>query len=179
MIFPNRRKCREEQILLGIIFYNLEKAVDKISYIADPRTLWMGREIHHPNPTRGNDGSCPNFSIPFPFLPQGNWKKKGCVLAPIHFSIFLAALLHEISDDNLVIDLQYRTDSGSFNISRFRSRTQQTHESQSTVPWPMNPGPWTLAHELEGFQNSTDTTPSRAYIHFGFNINVAIINVVL
>ena len=120
-------KSREQQKPLFFVFYDLEKAFDKV-----PRTaMWMVlrrlgcpehfvglvRALHEGMSGRVFHDS--RLSVEFPIT---SGLKQGCVLAPTLFSQYLAAMLHDIPPDNPGVNIRYRLDGTIFNTSRRRSR---------------------------------------------------------
>lgn len=59
------------------------------------------------------------LSEQFPII--GQTKKNGCILAPMLLSLYLAAMLHKLSSDNLGVDIKCQYDGGFFNLSRLWS----------------------------------------------------------
>ena len=60
--------------------------------------------------------------------------KQGCVLTPIIFSLFTAAVIHlfynNINVDELRVPLKYRLDGNLFNLARLRARTLTSTKSR-------------------------------------------------
>ncbi|XP_076065246.1 uncharacterized protein LOC143039258 [Oratosquilla oratoria] len=120
----SQEKCREHQQPLGMIFYDLEKAFDSIPRSAMWQVLerfgcpekftTLIRSLH--DGMLGRVQHQTGLSEPFPIT--------GCVLAPTLFSIYLAAMLHEIPENNPGIELRYRMDGGLFNTARLRTRNR-------------------------------------------------------
>lgn len=51
--------------------------------------------------------------------------KQGFVIAPVLFAIFIAAILHIISEElPQGIPIQYRTDGKLFNLNRFKAKSK-------------------------------------------------------
>jgi len=71
------------------------------------------------------------LSEPFPITGS---LKKGCVLDPTCFSLYVAAMLNEVPPTSPGINLRYRTDGGISNLARFRAKSKTstitTHELQ-------------------------------------------------
>ena len=127
-----REKSREQQKALYMIFYDLAKAFDSVPRRAMWRILkklgfppviisiiqalhdgMMGKVVHN-NPCSDD-------------FPISCGLKQGCVLAPTLFSIYLAAMMNEIPNDNPGLDLRYRLSGGGvFNTSRLRSHRLTT-----------------------------------------------------
>lgn len=177
MIFCARQlqeKCREQQKPLLFVFYDLEKAFDTV-----PRqAMWMVlSRFGCPEPFVGlvkavHDGMVGqvlyqnDISGDFPIT---NGLKQGCVLAPTLFSLYLTAMLYEITSANIPgVEIRYRSDGGLFNQARLRSKRltnitkitelQYADDNASPAHTPME-----LQLSVNLFKN--------AYERFGLTIN--------
>ena len=130
MIFAARQiqeKCREQNIGLYLIFFDLTKAFDTVSrealwkllerYGCPPKFINLIRLFH--DHIRGQVVLGKSTSK---FVPISNGVKQGCVLAPSLFGIFLTAVIQEAyKDRDEGIYIRYRTDGKLFNIARLRA----------------------------------------------------------
>ena len=130
MVFVARQlqeKCREQHQNLYIAFVDLTKAFDTVNR----RLLWQ---------LLAKFGCPPNFIKVLAALHDGMnativaggkesapfevtvGVKQGCVLAPIIFSLFTAAVIlllyNNINADELGVPLNYRLDGNLFNLAR-------------------------------------------------------------
>ncbi len=57
--------------------------------------------------------------------------KQGCVIAPTLFAIFITAILHHFSGEELPhgIPIMYRTDGRLFNLKRFKAKSKVLHHN--------------------------------------------------
>ena len=121
-----QEKAREQQKPLYLIFYDLEKAFDCVPRDAmwavlkcfglPDQIIAMIRALHDGMAARVIHQG--DMSEEFPVTCG---LKQGCVLAPTRFSFYLAAMLHDIPQDNPGVEIKYRLEGGLFNLSRLRS----------------------------------------------------------
>ena len=124
-MLANYRK--EQQKLIFLIFYYLEKAFDSV-----PRTaMWsvlnrfgvpepfvnMIKALHDGMTAKVIHQS--NLSAPFPITCG---LKQGCVMALTLFSLYLAAMLYEVPHNNPGVEIKYRLDDGIFKLARLSSQ---------------------------------------------------------
>ena len=123
MIFCARQvqeKSREQQKPRFFFFYDLEKAFDEVPRTAMWMVLrWLGCPEHFVGLVRalheGMPGRVPHGSRLSEEFPMTSGLKHGCVLAPTLFSLYLAAMLHDIPPDNPSVNIRYRLDGAIFN----------------------------------------------------------------
>ena len=131
MIFTARQiqeKCREQNRDLYMVFIDLTKAFDTVSRDA----LWqilhkfgcpdkfvnVIKSFHEGMAARVSDEG--KLSEPF---GVNNGTKQGCVLAPLLFNIFYAAmLLDAFRNNDQGILIKYRTDGGIINLRRLQAK---------------------------------------------------------
>ena len=100
-------------------------------------------------------------------LPWHNSTKHGCILAPIFFNLFYAAmLLNAFHNCNHGIEMQYRTDDGIFNLCRLKSKLKIT-ELLPTCDLSYS----YMAHSLEDATAITDCFIPAA-THFGLTVSI-------
>lgn len=169
-----QEKWREQWTTLGMIFLRalIVWQSSMTSHMADHQTLWMPRIIRctHPGSARRNDESCPKSSRLSDSFPMKGWLKQRYVIPLIRFSIYLAAMIQEIPDNNPEIEFRYRTDGTLFSIACLWPRTQTTNARITELQYVDDN--CTLAYELEHLLNSVDNF-SRAHMRYGLTINVA------
>ena len=133
MIFAARQlqeKCQEQCDDLFITFIDLTKVFDTVcrdglwqimAKFGCPRKFTaLVRQLH--DGTRATVLDNGDTSDSFPVT---NGVKQGCVLAPTLFSMVFPDMLHDASQDNNVgIQLKYRTDGGVFNLRRLKANTK-------------------------------------------------------
>jgi len=178
MIFCARQlqeKSREQQKALYMIFYDLAKAFDSVPRRAMWRILkklgfppviisiiqalhdgMMGKVVH-------NNQCSDDFPITCGL-------KQGCVLAPTLFSIYLAAMMNEIPNDNPGLDLRYRLGGGGvFNTSRLKSHRLTTGFKVTDLQYADDMA--TVTNNEEDLKRSVEHY-CNAYKNFGLTVNV-------
>ncbi|KAI8506599.1 hypothetical protein Bbelb_160260 [Branchiostoma belcheri] len=131
MIFALRQlqeKAMEQRMGLYIVFIDFTKAFDSVGRDAlwrilekfgcPPRLLGVIKAFHTDmRATVTVDCEVSDF---FQVL---HGVKQGCILAPTLFALFLAAVIEEMSDDDLEgIYIRTRSDGGLFNLARLKSQ---------------------------------------------------------
>ena len=109
-------KCREQHKDLHINFVNLQKAFDTVKYIAVLKSPHDNAEVC----------ICSSRDTSDPFT-IGIGVRQGCVIAPVIFDLFLAAVMklarsYIPHDDG--IESSYRLDGSVFNLKRLTARTR-------------------------------------------------------
>lgn len=178
MIFCARQlqeKAKEQQKPIFLIFYDLEKAYDSV-----PRTaMWsvlsrfgvpepfvdMIKALHDGMSAKVIHQS--NLSAPFPITCG---LKQGCVLAPTLFSLYLAAMIHEIPHNNPGVEIKYRFDGGIFKLARLKSRRLTNTIKVTELQYADDNA--AAAHSPAELQESVDNFHS-AYSCFGLTVNKA------
>lgn len=177
MIFCARQlqeKSREQQKPLFIVFYDLEKAFDRVpraamwrvlkrfgcpdNYISLVRALHentSGRVLHQGKLSEEFEITC--------------GLKQGCVLAPTLFALYLAAMMHEIPSDNPGVDIRYRLDSGLFNLAKFRSKQLTTIKTVTELQYADDNA--AFCHSADDLQRSVNNFTA-AYQRFGMSVNI-------
>lgn len=129
MVFVLRQlqeKCIEQHRALYVVFVDLTKAFDTVNrplmweilrrFGCPPRFLNILRALHEDAAVRVVDNG--DKSDPF---PVGTGVRQGCVIAPVIFNLFLAAVMavaKEGIDPEDGVPLTYRLDGGLFNLRR-------------------------------------------------------------
>ena len=178
MIFTARQiqeKCREQQRDLYLVFIDLTKAFDTVNR----EGLWsillkLGCPDKLVNVIRSfHDGMTVRVvdigGLSDAFVVK-NGTKQGCVLAPLLFNIFYAAmLLDAFKDSSTGIDLLYRTDGGIFNLQRLRAKSKVISLLARDLLYADDCA--LAAHTLEDIQAITDTF-AKAASRFGLTISI-------
>lgn len=177
MIFVARQlmeKSVEQHRDLHMIFIDIEKAFDSVCR----RTLWRVLErfgcpprftailsaLH--NHMLGKVIYGGTVSEPFP-IKTG--VKQGCVLAPVLFALYLAAVdMHVKTERTIGIPLRYRLDGCLFNLRRLRTTTKTSDTTVSELQYADDNG--IMAHEGAELQDST-TAWDEGYRKFGLKMN--------
>ena len=126
-----QEKVKEQQSKLYVAFIDLTKAFDSVNRDAlwaimkkfgvPIKFLTVCKSLHNNNKSRVSY----HGSLSDPFLTNTG-VRQGCVLAPLLFNIFMAAL-SIIVDSKLQergLDIRYRYDGGLFNIKRLSAKTR-------------------------------------------------------
>lgn len=129
-----QEKCREEKKDLYMTFIDLSKAFDTVNreilwqilekFGVPPKFLNVLRQFHDGMQARVRVGSV--LSEPFPVAVG---VKQGCVLAPVLFNLFLAAvnlITHNIIDGYKGVKYEYRLDGSLFNLRLALKQQQMT-----------------------------------------------------
>ena len=125
-----QEKCQEQNSDLFSTYVDLTKAFDTVSreglwkivakYGCPWKFISMVQQFHAGMQAQVQDNG--ETSEPFPVT---NGVKQGCVLAPTLFSlVFSAMLTNAFRDDDVGIDLKYRTDGKLFNLRRLQAKTK-------------------------------------------------------
>ena len=176
MIFCARQlqeKSQEQQQPAMFIFWDLKKAFDKVPRPAmwavlarfgcPPAFITLVRALHDGMFGRVYHQNA--LSDPFPI---DNGLKQGCVIAPVNFSLYVAATLNEVPPDTPAIDLRYRMDGGAFNLARLRARTKTSNTSIRELQYADdNATPSQTADDLQRTANAYNA----AYERFGMQVN--------
>ena len=178
MIFTARQiqeKCREQNRDLYMVFIDLTKAFDTVSRDA----LWQVlhkfgcpdkfvniiKSFHEGMAARVSEEG--RLSEPF---EVNNGTKQGCVLAPLLFNIFYAAmLLDAFRNNDQGIHIRYRTDGGIFNLRRLQAKTKVIDLLARDLLYADDCA--LVAHTLEDAQSIVDCF-ARAATRFGLSINI-------
>jgi hypothetical protein len=177
MIFVARQlmeKSVEQHRDLHIIFIDIEKAFDSVcrktlwrvleKFGCPPRFIAIVSALH--NDMLGKVLYGGKVSEPFA-IKTG--VKQGCVLAPVLFALYLAAVdMHVKAERTIGIPLRYRLDGCLFNLRRLRARTKTSDTIVSELQYADDNG--ILAHEGEELQDST-TAWDEGYRKFGLKMN--------
>ncbi|CAH1231299.1 Hypp378 [Branchiostoma lanceolatum] len=179
MIFVARQiqeKCREQHQDLYMVFVDLTKAFDSLNrpllwevlkrFGCPRRFLAVLMSLHDGAMVRVLGGG--EKSDPFPVCTG---VRQGCVIAPVIFNLFLAAVMMAAKKDILPEDcvpLTYRLDGNLFNLRRLRAPTKVHHESILELQYADDAA--VVGCTAEGLQrnlNVLDNTYTRA----GLSIN--------
>src|SRR6266536_6191570 len=178
MIFTARQiqeKCLEQNRDLYLVFIDLTKAFDTISrdalWLILRKYGWPDKFVnlvisfHEGMFARVADGG--NLSEPF---NVSNGTKQGCVLAPLLFNIFYAAMLIDAFRNNdKGIHITYRTDGGIFNLRRLSAKSKVTDLLARDLLYADDCA--LAAHTLEDAQAIVDCF-AHAATRFGLSINI-------
>ena len=133
MVFAARQlqeKCQEQNFDLFSTYVDLTKAFDTVGreglwkimakYGCPRKFIVLVQQFHEGMQARVQDSG--EFSDPFPVT---NGVKQGCVLAPTLFSLMFSAMLTEaFRDEDVGVNLKYRTDGKLFNLRRLQAKTK-------------------------------------------------------
>ena len=166
---------REQNRDLYLVFIDLTKAFDSVSRDA----LWQilrkfGFSVKLVNIIRSfHDGMMvrvvDTHGVSDAF-PVQNGTKQGCVLAPILFNLFYAAMMTDALNDNEAgVKLTYRLDGGIFNLRRLQAKTKVKDVLSSDFLYADDC--CLVAHTLADAQHVTDRF-ARSASRFGLSINV-------
>jgi len=163
MIFTARQlqeKCREQQKDLYLVFIDFTKAFDTVCR----DSLWeLLRKLGCPDKFVNiiksfHDGMTARVvnlaGLSDQFTVQ-NGTKQGCVLAPLLFNIFYAAMLLDAFHSNDPgINIHYRTDGGIFNLRRLATKSKITELLARDLLYADDCA--LAAHSLQDAQTITD-----------------------
>ena len=127
-----QEKCREQHQNIYIFFVDLSKAFDTVNremlwtvlskFGCPPKFMTIMKAFHDGMQARVSAGGI--LSDPFQVTVG---VKQGCVLAPVIFNIFMAAITlltrHKLDQDN-GIAFRYRLDGSVFNLNRLKAPTK-------------------------------------------------------
>ena len=133
MVFAARQlleKCQEQNSDLFSTYVDLTKAFDTVGreglwkimakYGCPRKFIVLVQQFHEGMQARVQDSG--EFSDTFPVT---NGVKQGCVLAPTLFSLMFSAMLTEaFRDEDVGVNLKYRTDGKLFNLRRLQAKTK-------------------------------------------------------
>ena len=178
MIFCLRQlqeKCNEQDRPLYMVFVDFSKAFDTVGrtglwqllrkYGCPEKFTTMIEALHTgmmANISVGGEVS-ESFSVT-------NGVKKGCVLAPTLFSVFLSAMLDEaFRDIRDGVYIQSRQSADLFNVAHFRAKTKTTRILTRELLFVDDSA--LVAHSAEEMQKIVDAF-SNASKMFGLKINI-------
>ena len=177
MIFCARllqEKSREQRRPLYFVFWDLKKAFDSVPRPAMWATLKrFGCTDHFTDLVQalhdGMTGRVVSNSSVSDSFPITTGLKQGCVLAPTLFSLYLAAMVNELSDTTPGIQLRCRMDGGLFNTGRFRTSRYSTSVTIRELQYADdNATPVDTVDALQETVNLFDN----AYTRFGLTTNI-------
>ncbi len=168
-----QEKAREQNKDLFIGFIDLAKAFDTIDHQVlwvilekfgmPPRFLDILQQFHVGMQIRVIVGTSQSLSFP---VQVG--MKQGCVLAPLIFNLFLAAVTllirNSLSPDEGVC-LQFRLDGNLFDLRRLQAITKTIHELQYADDCAL------LAHSPTVMQHTLDVVCT-VYQACGLQVNI-------
>ena len=179
MIFSARQlqeKSREQHMNLYTVFIDLTKAFDTVNRVG----LWkvlskfgctdkfvaILRSLHDGMHGRVRvDGS---LSESFPIT---NGVRQGCIVGPVLFNLFYAAMLMDATRDLKVgVNIRFRTSGKLFNLARLRSSTKVLEELIHELLYADDCA--LEAHSLADIQEITDRFAASAE-RYGLSINLA------
>lgn len=180
MVFVARQlqeKSVEQHQNLYMVFVDLAKAFDTVNrpllwealqkFGCPPTFLDVLKALHEGAMVRV---SCAGTKSD-PFL-VGTGVKQGCVIAPLIFNLFLAAVStitkQQINPDNGV-QLSYRLDGNLFNLRRLQAKTKITEEAIYELQYADDTALISSSHE--GLQHTINTV-AEAYTRSGLAINI-------
>ena len=179
MIFVARllqEKCREQNKNLYIAFVDLAKAFDTVNremlwtvltkFGCPPKFMQIMKAFHDGMTARVSAGG--TLSDPFEVTVG---VKQGCVLAPVIFNIYMAAitvlLRHELDQGN-GIDFRYRLDGSVFNLNRLKAVTKTRNGAIFDLQYADDAAYPTL--QTDALQTNLDTI-NRSYTRAGLAVN--------
>ena len=176
MVFCARQlqeKSLEQQQPAMFIFWDLKKAFDKVPRLAlwavlarfgcPPDFVSLIRALH--------DGMFGRVlhqgALSDPFSINGGLRQ-GCPLAPVGFSLYVAALINEIPPEMPAIDLRFRMDGGAFNLKRLKARARTSNTLIRELQYADDSAtPCQSAEDLQRTANAYNS----AYERFGMQVN--------
>ena len=172
-----QEKCREERKDLYMAFIDLRKAFDTVNretmwqvlekFGVPPKFLAILRQLHDGMQARVRVGNV--LSEPFPVAVG---VKQGCVLAPILFNIFLAAIsiiTHNVINGYKGVEVEYRLDGNLFNLRRLQAHTKTTVTDITELQYADDLV--LLANTPMDLQNGLDLLTA-AYDSMGLKVNI-------
>ena len=179
MVFVARQlqeKSKEQHQELFMVFVDLAKAFDTVNrpllweilrkFGCPPAFLAVLRALH--DGAMGRVTSAGTKSDPF---MVGTGVKQGCVIAPIIFNLFLAAVM-TIAKQQLVpadgVRINYRMDGSLFNLRRLQAKTKVTEEAIYDLQYADDAA--LVGSSPEGLQRIIDAVAD-AYTRSGLAIN--------
>ena len=180
MIFVARQiqeKSVEQHQDLYMVFVDLAKAFDTVNrpllwevlakFGCPPTFLGVLRAFHEGSMGRVSSSGLKSE----PFLIESG-VKQGCVIAPILFNLFLAAVSsvakQQINSED-GIRLSYRLDGNLFNLRRLQARTRVTEEAIHELQYADDTA--LVSSTKEGLQRTIDAV-SNTYSRAGLAINI-------
>lgn len=179
MIFVARQlqeKCREQNRDLFVVFIDLTKAFDTVQrpmlwsvlekFGCPPNFLAVLRALH--------DGAMASVVLPSgksDEFPVTAGVRQGCVLAPVIFNLFLAAVMRIAKrgvDDEDCFRIRYRLDGSLFNLRRLKARTRTQETSVFDLQYADDAA--LAGTTRNGLQHSLDCVAG-TYARAGLSIN--------
>ncbi|XP_060794630.1 uncharacterized protein LOC132897202 isoform X2 [Neoarius graeffei] len=178
MIFSLRQvqeKCTEQNMPMYAVFIDFTKAFDTVSrealwtvfqkYGCTDKIINLLKSFH--DRTQVQVAQERNTSEKFEVT---NGVKQGCILAPLRFSLYLAAML-EVAFDGIQegIYIQTRQNADLFKVSQFKAQTLSTKNLVREMFFADDSA--IVTHSFEGMQYLIDKF-ARAAIQFSLKINI-------
>lgn len=180
MVFVARQlqeKAIEQQQDLYMVFVDLAKAFDTVNrtllwetlrkFGCPPTFLAVLKSFHNGSMARVTNGG----SKSDPFL-VGTGVKQGCVIAPIIFNLFVAAVM-KIAKLNINpadgIQISYRLDGNLFNLRRLQAKTLVTVEPIHELQYADDTA--FVSSSSDGLQRTIDAV-AESYSRSGLAINI-------
>ncbi|KAI8490084.1 hypothetical protein Bbelb_321540 [Branchiostoma belcheri] len=179
MIFVLRQlqeKCREQHQDLYMVFIDLTKAFDTVNrpllwevlkrFGCPNRFLTVLKALHEGAMVRvlGSGSKSDPFQV-------CTGVRQGCVIAPVIFNLFLAAVMlaakKRINPEDC-ISLTYRLDGNLFNLRRLKAHTRVTHEEVLELQYADDAA--ITGHTTAGLQKNLDILDD-TYTRAGLLIN--------
>ncbi|KAI8495055.1 hypothetical protein Bbelb_270410 [Branchiostoma belcheri] len=179
MVFVARQlqeKCREQHQELYMVFIDLTKAFASVNrpllwevlkrFGCPGKFIAVLKSLHDGAMVRVLGGG--DKSDPFPVCTG---VRQGCVIAPVIFNLFLAAVMlaakKNINPEDC-IDLTYRLDGSLFNLRRLKAPTRVKHETILELQYADDAA--IVGRSAAGLQRNLDTLDT-AYTRAGLGIN--------